>query len=51
MLLGGNRDDILMTWTFYDCYPKEVEIGAFNADKSELAIETLTMAYSYFSKQ
>ena len=31
MLLGGNRDDILMTWTFYDCYPKEVEIGAFNA--------------------
>ena len=29
----------------------EVEIGAFNADKSELAIETLTMAYSYFSKQ
>lgn len=51
MLLNGSRDKILMTWTFYDCYPKEVEIGAFNADKSELAIETLTLAYSYFSKQ
>tara|TARA_B110000027_G_scaffold21079_1_gene22424 strand:- start:10318 stop:11052 length:735 start_codon:yes stop_codon:yes gene_type:complete len=51
MLLGESRDDILMTWTFYDCYPKEVEIGAFNAEKSEIAIETLTIAYSYFSKK
>ena len=50
MLLGENLDDILMEWSFYNCYPKELEIGAFNADKSEIAIETLTMAYSYLSK-
>ena len=50
MLLGEKLDDILMEWSFYNCYPKELEIGAFNADKSEIAIETLTMAYSYLSK-
>jgi phage tail-like protein len=50
MLLGENLNDILMQWSFYNCYPKELEIGAFNADKSEIAIETLTMAYSYLSK-
>ena len=50
MLLDQDKDDILMTWSFYDCYPKEMEIGAFNADKSEIAIETLTLAYSHFSQ-
>ena len=50
MLMDSHRDDILMTWSFYDCYPKELEVGAFNADKSELAIETLTLAYSHFSQ-
>jgi phage tail-like protein len=50
MLLGENLNDILMQWSFYNCYPKELEIGAFNADKSEIAIETLTMVYSYLSK-
>jgi|TARA_B110000967_G_scaffold194505_1_gene223074 phage tail-like protein len=50
MLLDKDKDDILMTWSFYDCYPKEMEIGAFNADKSEIAIETLTLAYSHFSQ-
>lgn len=51
MLMDSNREDILMSWSFYDCYPKEFEIGAFNADKSELAIETLTLAYSHFSQE
>ena len=40
-----------MTWSFYDCYPKELEIGSFNADKSEIAIENLTVAYSHFSQE
>ncbi len=51
MLIGKDKDDILMTWSFYDCYPKELEVGAFNADKSEIAIETLTLAYSYFKQE
>tara|TARA_B110000967_G_scaffold205380_1_gene249803 strand:+ start:108 stop:653 length:546 start_codon:yes stop_codon:yes gene_type:complete len=51
MLMDRNREDILMAWSFYDCYPKEFEVGAFNADKSELAIETLTLAYSHFSQE
>lgn len=50
MLLDQNSEDIIMTWSFYDCYPKELEIGAFNSDKSEIAIETLTLAYSHFSQ-
>lgn len=50
MLLDQNNDDIIMTWSFYDCYPKEMEIGAFSADKSEVAIQTLTLAYSHFSQ-
>jgi phage tail-like protein len=50
MLLDQDNDDIIMTWSFYDCYPKEMEIGAFNADKSEIAIETLTIVYSHFSQ-
>lgn len=50
MLLDQDNDDIIMTWSFYDCYPKEMEIGAFNADKSDIAIETLTIAYSHFSQ-
>jgi|TARA_B110000908_G_C10171236_1_gene410932 phage tail-like protein len=50
MLLGGSILNILMAWNFYDCYPKELEVGAFNADKSELAIETLTIAYSRMEK-
>jgi phage tail-like protein len=50
-LIGKDKDDILMTWSFFDCYPKELEVGAFNADKSEIAIETLTLAYSYFKQE
>ena len=50
MLLGQDKDDILTVWSFFDCYPMELEIGAFNSDKSEIAIETLTLAYSHFSQ-
>jgi phage tail-like protein len=51
MLLDTNSKDIITTWSFYDCYPKSIEIGSFNADKSEIAIETLTLAYSHFSQK
>jgi len=51
MLLDTNSKDIITTWSFYDCYPKSIEIGTFNADKSEIAIETLTLAYSHFSQK
>ena len=50
MLLGEDKDDILRVWSFYDCYPIELEVGAFNLDKSEIAIETLKLSYSYFSQ-
>jgi phage tail-like protein len=49
MLLDSDSKTILMTWSFYDCYPKEFEIGAFNAEESKIAIETLKLAYSHFS--
>ncbi|GGE41003.1 phage tail protein [Psychroflexus planctonicus] len=50
MLLDRSRKDILSTWSFFNCYPREIDIGAFNADKSEIAIESLTLTYSHFSQ-
>jgi len=50
MLLDRSGDNILMTWSFYNCYPKEIEIGTFSADKSEIAVETLTIAYTHFNQ-
>jgi phage tail-like protein len=47
---ADNKDQIIMSWTFFNCYPVGVEIGAFNADKSEVAVEKLTICYSHFSQ-
>jgi phage tail-like protein len=45
-----NKEQIMMSWSFYDCYPVGVELGAFNADKSEIALEKLTICYSQFTQ-
>lgn len=47
---SDNKEQIVMSWTFYNCYPVGVEIGSFNADKSEVAVEKLTVCYSHFSQ-
>ena len=50
MLMDADQDNVLMTWSFFDCYPKSIEIGEFNAEASELAVETLTLCYSHFNR-
>ncbi|GGE16892.1 phage tail protein [Psychroflexus salis] len=47
---SNNEDEIVMSWTFFDCYPKGFEIGSFNSNKSEIAIESLKITYSHFSQ-
>lgn len=47
---ADNKDQIIMSWTFFNCYPVGLEIGAFNADKSEVAVEKLTIFYSHFTQ-
>jgi phage tail-like protein len=44
-----DRSAPLMSWAFYDCYPLKWKLSDLNAKESVLAIETLELAYSYFS--
>lgn len=47
---SSNEDEIMMSWTFFDCFPKDFVIGSFNANKSEIAIESLKITYSHFTQ-
>jgi len=49
-LLDNNSDDILMTWTFFNCYPIEINIDPFDAMNGAYAIETMKLTYSHFKK-
>lgn len=48
MLMDRSSNNILMTWSFFNCYPKKIEIGDFNADKTEIAVETLEVAFTNY---
>lgn len=39
------------TWNFVDAYPVKLETSGLNALKNELEIETLELAYKYFTIQ
>lgn len=47
-LLNGKHDAVI-SWQVIDAYPVKWEVSAFNAEKSELAIETIELVYKYFS--
>jgi phage tail-like protein len=38
----------LQTWKVIHALPKKLEVSAFDAEKSELVIETITLSYNYF---
>lgn len=40
----------LLTWNFVNAWPVSLRISALSADKNEIAVETLELAYSYFTK-
>ncbi len=46
--LLSEKDEPLVTWSFENAYPVKWSLGAFNADKSEVALETVTLKYYSF---
>ncbi len=38
----------LMSWIFTNAYPVKWEVSSFDAQKSEIVVENITFAYSYF---
>ena len=38
-------------WTFSHVYPASVVLGEFNAQKAEVALETVTLAYSKYERE
>ncbi len=48
---GGSLDKPtpLMSWHFVNAYPVQWEISDLKAQDSSIVVETLTLAYSYFS--
>jgi phage tail-like protein len=40
----------LVTWNFVDAWPVKWSVADLSADKSELTIETMELAYTYFTK-
>lgn len=48
--LKNASDDVLVTWNFENAYPVKIEMSEFRADKDAIAIETITLKYSAFTK-
>jgi phage tail-like protein len=45
-----NEDAVpLFSWYVINAIPKKLEVSAFNAERSEIVIETLVLSYQYFS--
>jgi phage tail-like protein len=40
-----------MTWNVVHAYPIKWSVSEFNAEKSQLAIESIELAYNYFNIQ
>ena len=45
---NDNDPKQIQKWSFYHCYPTSIVISEFNSQKSDIAIETLTLAYSNY---
>ena len=46
--LLNEKHEPLQTWKVVHVLPKKVEVSAFDAEKSELVIETITLSYNYY---
>jgi len=47
--LLNDRHEPLETYTFVGAYPKKWSLSDFNAEASEIVVETLDLAYAYFT--
>jgi phage tail-like protein len=49
-LLDQTSHEPLMSWNFINAYPVKFEVSGFNAQQSEIVVETLQFAYTRFEK-
>lgn len=47
-LLDARSKLPIMAWIFYDAYPIKWEVNGFNAESSQIVIESMTFSYNYF---
>lgn len=45
--LNGAEGQVLRAWQFNDAYPVKWSVDAFNATKNDVALETISLAYTY----
>ncbi len=49
-LMGENADPV-RSWSFANAFPVSWDVGNFNSSKNEVAIETIELRYSSFSRE
>ncbi len=49
--LVGAKDKVLRTWQFNDAYPVKWSVDPFSSTKNEIAIEKISLAYSYSQRK
>jgi phage tail-like protein len=49
--LLDNEGTVLMKWTFYNAYPISYAVSDLKSQESEILIETIELAYTYFNIQ
>ena len=47
--LLDNEGTVLMKWTFYNAYPISYAVSDLKSQESEILIETIELAYTYFN--
>lgn len=45
-----NQIKTIEKWTLYNCYPTSVLLGELNAQKGQVLLETVTLAYSKYER-
>lgn len=48
-LLDASTKLPMMVWIFYNAYPVKWEVSGFNAENSQILVETLTFNYNFFN--
>jgi phage tail-like protein len=46
--LLNDKHEPLRSWYLVNAYPKSWEVSSFNAEQSQVVIETLTLTYNFF---
>jgi len=49
-LRDGSGEKVFAAWNFKNAYPIKIEMSEFRADKDAIAIETITLKYSSFTR-